>query len=105
MADRLVQEFIRLRKPEQQEPILVALVTRTFKEKVIVFYETKKEAHRFYLLLKLLSVSVCELHGDMTQTQRYLSLQNFRDSKVDVMVATDVAARGLDIPGPRHLVR
>lgn len=61
--------------------------------------QTKKEAHRFYAVLTQLGVKSCELHGDVSQALRYLALQRFRDNEVDVMVATDVAARGLDIPG------
>ena len=99
VAARLVQEFVRVRKPEERESMLLALVCRSFTTRVIVFFETKREAHRFFLLLTLNDVNACELHGDLGQTQRYLSLQKFRDNKVDVMVCTDVAARGLDIPG------
>jgi ATP-dependent RNA helicase DDX27 len=101
VAARLTQEFVRLRKPEEREAHLMALVCRSFKERVIIFFETKRDAHRFYLLLGLFGVRACELHGDLGQTQRYQSLKQFREEKVDVMIATDVAARGLDIPGVR----
>ena len=104
VAARLVQEFVRVRKPEERESMLLALVCRSFTTHVIVFFETKREAHRFFLLLTLNGVNACELHGDLGQTQRYLSLQKFRDNKVDVMVCTDVAARGLDIPGVQTVI-
>lgn len=50
-------------------------------------------------LFACLGIKCCELHGDVSQALRYLALQRFRDNEVDIMVATDVAARGLDIPG------
>jgi superfamily II DNA/RNA helicase len=49
---------------------------------------------RFYAVLTQLGLRVCELHGDVSQTMRYTALQRFRDNEVDVMVCTDVAARG-----------
>lgn len=98
LAPRLIQEFVRVRREDEKEAMLTALVVRNFNKRSIVFFETKKAAHRFYIILKLLNIKVCELHGDMPQTLRYGSLQAFRAGQTDVMVATDVAARGLDIP-------
>ena len=98
LAPRLIQEFVRVRREDEREAMLTALVCRNFNKKCIVFFETKKAAHRFYIILQVLKIKACELHGDMPQTLRYGSLQAFREGLTDVMVATDVAARGLDIP-------
>lgn len=98
VAPRLVQEFVRVRKEDEREAGLVSLVVRNFNKRVIVFFETKREAHRFYIILKLMKIKVSELHGDLPQAVRYNSLQDFREGRVDVLVATDVAARGIDIP-------
>ncbi|CAM9131810.1 unnamed protein product, partial [Ectocarpus fasciculatus] len=98
LAPRLIQEFVRVRREDEREAMLTALVCRNFNKKCIVFFETKKAAHRFYIILQVLKIKSCELHGDMPQTLRYGSLQAFREGLTDVMVATDVAARGLDIP-------
>lgn len=98
LAPRLIQEFVRVRREDEKEAMLTALVVRNFNKRSIVFFETKKAAHRFYIILQLLQIKACELHGDMPQTLRYGSLQAFREGQTDVMVATDVAARGLDIP-------
>jgi len=99
VAPRLVQEFIKLRDTAEREAYLAALVCRTYNKRVIIFFETKVEAHRFCALLKLLGLKATELHGNLAQHRRYAALQEFRDQAVDILVATDVAARGLDIPG------
>lgn len=56
-------------------------------------------AHHIHILLTTFGVDSGELHGDLKQTDRVLTLKNFKDGKIDALVATDVAARGLDIAG------
>lgn len=104
VAPRLVQEFVKLRNAEEREAIMTALVVRNFNTKCICFFETKQEAHRFCAILKLMKIKASELHGDISQVQRYAALTAFREGFVDVMVATDVAARGLDIPGVQTVI-
>lgn len=99
VAPRLIQEFVKLKDDGDREAILAALVVRNFHDRAIVFFETKKDAHRFYLLLKFLDVAAVELHGNLSQTLRSLALDKYRRREADVLVCTDVAARGLDLPG------
>lgn len=103
VAPRLIQEFVRVREESEREPQLAALLCKSFKNvgRTIVFAETKKFAHRFNAVVKLLGCKTVELHGDLQQTQRDLAVQKFRDNEVDILIATDVAARGLDIQGVR----
>lgn len=83
---------------------MAALICRSFKSRTIAFFETKKDAHRFTLLLTLLGVKVSELHGDISQALRYDALEKFKTGQNEVLVATDVAARGLDIPGVQTVI-
>jgi ATP-dependent RNA helicase RhlE len=70
----------------------------------LVFVRTKRGADRLAHKLKQKGVKVAGLHGDMSQGARQSALERFEAAKVDVLVATDVAARGLDLEGISHVV-
>lgn len=107
VAPRLEQEFIRVRVGNEgmnREGMLLALLTRTFTEQTIVFFDTKAAAHRLMILCGLCGIKCAELHGNLTQTQRLTALEDFRKGEVDVLLATDLAARGLDINAVKTVI-
>ncbi|GAB1870099.1 RNA helicase [Camponotus japonicus] len=106
VAFNLRQEFIRIRKEREgdREAILAALVCRTFHDHTMIFVQTKKQAHRLHILLGLLGLKVGELHGNLTQPQRLENLEKFKEEEIDILLATDVAARGLDISGVKTVI-
>ncbi|KAL7517185.1 hypothetical protein ACHAWX_002125 [Stephanocyclus meneghinianus] len=107
VAPRLEQEFVRIRPGNEgvnREGMLLALLTRTFKKRVIVFFDTKSAAHRLMIICGLCGIKCAELHGNLTQVQRLEALEAFREGSVDVLLATDLAARGLDIPGVEAVI-
>jgi len=96
----LTQQVVRVRPgaASSKDAMALCLLTRAFaRQRCIVFCRTRQRCHRFKLLCGLLSLPTAELHGNMTQAQRLASLEQFRAGAAGVLVATDVAARGLDI--------
>ncbi|KAL0360530.1 UNVERIFIED_CONTAM: DEAD-box ATP-dependent RNA helicase 28 [Sesamum radiatum] len=102
----LTEEVVRIRRMREgnHEAVLLALCSKTFTSKVIVFSGTKKAAHRLKILFGLAGFKAAELHGDLTQAQRLDALELFRKQQVDFLIATDVAARGLDIIGVQTVI-
>ncbi|UTT91530.1 hypothetical protein NDA17_000134 [Ustilago hordei] len=88
----------------QRPALLLALCTRTFTSQVIIFVRSKKLAHQLKIVFGLLGLSAGELHGDLSQEQRIDALTAFRDGKVDFLIATDLASRGLDIKGVQTVI-
>ncbi|XP_033126075.1 probable ATP-dependent RNA helicase DDX27 [Anneissia japonica] len=106
VAYNLRQEFIRIRPNSEgdREAIVAALCSRTFHDHCIVFIQTKKQAHRMHIILGLLGLNVSELHGNLSQFQRLEALRRFKEGQCDVLLATDLAARGLDIPDVKTVI-
>ncbi|KAK4557420.1 hypothetical protein RGQ29_007253 [Quercus rubra] len=106
LPQTLTQEVVRIRRMREvnQEAVLLALCSKTFTSKVIIFSGTKQAAHRLKILFGLAGLKATELHGNLTQIQRLDALELFRKQQVDFLIATDVAARGLDIIGVQTVI-
>lgn len=90
---------------DQRDELLVALLDGTQWHSVIIFTRTRKEADQVTDILKESGhPKVVAMHSDVSQKDRMEALQGFRDGKYDVLVATDVAARGIDISGVSHVI-
>ncbi|KAI5077374.1 hypothetical protein GOP47_0007198 [Adiantum capillus-veneris] len=102
----LVEQVVKIRPQHEgdKEAVLLAVCTRSFKSKVIIFSGTKVEAHRLKILFGLSGLRAAELHGNLTQAQRLDALEVFKKRDVDFLIATDVAARGLDIVGVETVI-
>ncbi|ESX02673.1 hypothetical protein KL918_002558 [Ogataea parapolymorpha] len=100
-ASELVQEFVRIRKRESSKPALLFNILSEMDglhSRVIVFVSRKEMAHRLRISLGLLGLKVSELHGSLTQEQRLKAIVDFKNLTVPILICTDLAARGLDIP-------
>jgi ATP-dependent RNA helicase RhlE len=90
--------------PPHKTALLLALLARPSMAGVLVFTRTKHRADRLSYALNGAGFRVTCLHGDRTQQQRLQALESFRRGTHQIMVATDIAARGLDIEGISHVV-
>lgn len=89
---------------DQKYELLSALLEKTHFDCVLVFCRTKDGADRIARSLKKENHSVVALHSNRTQREREEALEGFKSGRYEVLVATDIAARGLDIAGVTHVV-
>jgi ATP-dependent RNA helicase DeaD len=85
-------------------PILKELIRDQVIRKAIIFTRTKRGAHKLARNLKRSGYNADALHGNLSQPQRDRVTRGFRANKIDFLVATDIAARGLDITGITHII-
>ena len=107
-SDEIAVESLRQSYVSAEEgskfPILLAILKSQRMEGALVFCSTKIRAAHLATALARNHVNAEALHGDMSQSQRNAVSQAFRDGRIDALVATDVAARGLDIPWVSHVI-
>lgn len=89
---------------DQKFDLFLALLERTNYDSAIVFTSTKVMADKVAIRLREQKHAVAALHSNRTQRERIEALEGFRSGKYEVMVATDIAARGLDIAGVSHVI-
>ena len=88
----------------QKSDLLLELLKRVDYNSVLIFCRTKHGADRVVGLLKRNNHAVAVLHSNRTQREREQALQGFRSGRFEVLVATDIAARGLDIADVSHVI-
>jgi ATP-dependent RNA helicase RhlE len=88
----------------QKFELLLALLARTDFDSVLIFSRTKHGADRIARRLRTANHSVAVLHANRSQNQRVEALEGFKSGKYEVMVATDIAARGIDVAGISHVI-
>jgi ATP-dependent RNA helicase RhlE len=90
---------------DRKSSLLVQLLNRPdMMDSVLVFVRTKPGADRVVRHLDAAGISAIAMHGDKSQAQRIQALEEFRSGAVRVLVATDIAQRGLDVTGISHVV-
>ncbi len=89
---------------DQKFDLLIALLERTKFDSCIIFTSTKVYADKIAHQLRDLKHAVVALHSNRTQREREEALAGFKSGKYEVLVATDIAARGLDIAGVSHVI-
>ena len=102
-AERIKQEVFHVEAPRKRE-LLIELLKRDEVKRTIVFTRTKRGADRVSQALDAAGVPSAAIHGNKSQGQRQRALDGFRKGSSPVLVATDIAARGIDVDGVTHVV-
>jgi superfamily II DNA/RNA helicase len=97
---QFVYQAHELDKPE----IVARILQAESRDRVMIFCRTKRSAQRLAEDLLDRGFAAAAIHGDLSQVLREKALNRFRKGKVDVLVATDVAARGIDVEGVTHVI-
>ena len=103
-SDHVDQDVIYATDKSHKLEVITGLLTEDEYEKVLVFSKTKYGAQRLADSLTKQSIPAVAIHGNKSQSQRQRALKDFKTDKVKVLVATDVAARGLDVPNVSHVI-
>jgi superfamily II DNA/RNA helicase len=104
VGSRVAQEVVFYTTGVDKKKKLHDLLEKDKEGKYLIFTRTKREADRVSDDLRDLGASVDALHGDKSQNLRQRITNNFRTNKIRILIATDVAARGLDIPDVSHVI-
>lgn len=103
-ADHIEQDIIRVPSGGDKFEMLCNLLVDAEFEKVLVFAETKRMVDKISKKLKQSGVTSDLIHGDKSQNYRSAALNKFKKGNVKVLVATDVAARGIDVSNITHVI-
>ena len=105
-AAATVEQTAYLVALESKTALLLALLEKESQqfERVLIFTRTRRGAERISHILKARDHKVNRIHADRTQAQRETALRDFRDGRARVLVATDIAARGLDVDDVSHVI-
>ncbi|MCK9378535.1 MAG: DEAD/DEAH box helicase [Candidatus Moranbacteria bacterium] len=103
-SKQIDQDIIRVAGGEDKVEVLCGMLVQTHFEKVLVFTRTKHGADKLCKRLYEKGLKSEAIHGNKPQNRRQRALKMFKDSMINILVATDVAARGLDIPNVSHVI-
>lgn len=97
------QEAIRVQGKDKTQ-LLIDMIMQQELKKVLVFAETKRQVNQLEKKLSQARIATGLIHGNKSQNQRTQALNSFRKNKIKVLVATDVAARGIDVADITHVI-
>ena len=103
-AAETVQHYMYYTNKSNKKNLLLHILKDQDIDQVLLFSRTKHGADRIARNLKKKRIHTAAIHGDKSQNQRQKSLQQFKDGNVRVLVATDIAARGIDIDSLRYVI-
>ena len=97
-------DVIRVKSGVEKLDYLESMLGQQEFKKVLIFARTKRGAEKLSAILRTKGFKATSIHGDKTQAMRQRALNQFKENQMKILVATDVAARGLDIPDITHVI-
>ncbi len=104
LVSKNISHFVTKVKMDEKRHLLVNFIKEIAHSKIIVFVRTQVRVERLFKHLMANEISVVNIHGGMEQKDREANLKYFKNSTKGVLIATDVSARGIDLPGITHVV-
>ena len=102
VANNIKQEVIELKSDEKLDQLIQQIDNR--KGSILIFVKTKYGTEKLSKALSKKKIKSFPLHGGLRQSKRNTIMKNFRDMKFRILIATDVAARGIDVPHIEHVI-
>mgnify|MGYP001601550736 FL=1 len=103
-AKNVEQDIVRVRDKAEKFTKLCEFLRKPGFGKVLLFGRTKHGVEKLSRALSREGFRAASIHGNKSQPQRQRALKDFKEDRVQILVATDVAARGLDIPNVTHVI-
>ncbi|KAK1445074.1 ATP-dependent RNA helicase rhle-related protein [Babesia gibsoni] len=99
VAKTLKMEMMQIPSDELREAAALYMCKQRYTKRTILFFQTKRAAHRAAIIFSLSGLKCGELHGDLSQSKRFECVERFKNDEVNFLMASELASRGLDIPG------
>jgi len=103
-TNEIIKQNIMMVRRSEKIPELIRVVSEEKKDRILVFVRTKVDTEKIQAVLKDQGFSAISIHGNKSQRMRENALSQFRNGEKNILVATEVAARGLDIPNISHVI-
>ncbi|BBM83073.1 DEAD/DEAH box helicase [Candidatus Uabimicrobium amorphum] len=101
-ATRAEQKLFRVNEDEKLLLLMDLLSQKS--QRILIFARTKRKVDQLARRISALNKNVARLHGDYEQSQREMAMEGFRNGKYNILVATDIAARGIDVANIEHVI-
>ena len=99
-----IQQYLYITNKNNKKELLLHILKDSKLDQVLLFSRTKHGADKIVRNLKKKNINCAAIHGDRNQNQRQRALKDFKDGKIRILVATDIAARGIDISKLRYVI-
>jgi ATP-dependent RNA helicase DeaD len=102
--DTITQSYLIVKENEKFKHLCTLIKNRNQKQQTIIFVSTKQRTQKVYQYLKEDGFKATMIHGDLSQKQRNYAINRFRNGSDTILVATDIVARGIDVPAVSHII-